>query len=104
MSLTDKKSNWIWSVKNGDPIAQNQQDAELQMHDQNDAFTLDLTVGTGGDSLNPFAQSASANASTTTPAGSTPTGSSAGAAADDGESSTNRKIVAHGILMSLAFL
>ena len=110
MSLTDKKSNWIWSVKNGDPLAQNQQDAELQMHDKNDAFTLDLTVGTGGDSLNPFVQSANTTApagnttSGSSPAGSAPTGSSAGTAASGAEASYNRKTLAHGFLMSFAFL
>ena len=108
MSLTDTKSNWIWGVKNGDPIAENAQDAELQMHDNNDAFTLDLTRGTGGDSLNPFVQSAgttSPTGSSTAPTGSAPTGSSAGQAAGGrGSSSNKRKRAAHGILMSLAFL
>ena len=107
MRLTDTSSNWIWGVKSGDPIAQNAQDVELQMHDDNDAFTLDLTRGTGGDTLNPFAQSANTTSpagSSTAPAGSAPTGSSAGAAAGGIASSIERKRVAHGILMSLAFL
>ena len=108
MSLTDTKSSWIWGVKNGDPIAQDSNDAELQMHDNNGAFTLDLTKGTGGDSLNPFvAQGTSTTApagSSTAPAGSVPTGSSAGQASGGDESSINRKTVAHGVLMSLAFL
>lgn len=107
MSLTDTKSNWIWGVKSGDPIAQDSNSVELQMHDNNGAFTLDLTQGTGGSSLNPFAQSASTTSpagSGTAPAGSEPTGSSAGSGYEGFPASIDRKRTAHGVLLSLAFL
>ncbi|MCJ1409984.1 hypothetical protein MMC19_004069 [Ptychographa xylographoides] len=119
MSFTDSASSWIWAAKNGDPIASNDPSANLNQHDYNDNFQIDLTKAAGGNSLNPFVSNAATTS--TAPAGSSPSssspsssggstggssnGGSSGGSSDSGEEATKHmRVIAHGIIMSLAFL
>lgn len=121
MSFTDTASSWIWSYKSGASLASNSASLNnLQIHDANDNFNLDLTKAAGGNSLNPFVNSVSnsggtATGSTTTSAMSTSTSSAASSAASSSTSGSsgsddsaaqvmNMRIMAHGIIMALAFL
>ncbi|KAF3940665.1 hypothetical protein ABW19_dt0207261 [Dactylella cylindrospora] len=128
MEVTDTRSNWIWSVKNGSPLNHPDQSAGINQHDTYGTFTFDLTRATGGSSSNPFVQSSSPS-STSTATGSTPTssngdddepnsddddtgyddnqgvGSGSGSGASEGASFTDlpRMLKIHGILMGIAF-
>lgn len=107
MSLTDSSSPWIWSMRGGSAIASNDQSADLQQHDNYGTFQIDLAKATGGNSINPFAQSStSTNASSTASAPlavSTTSGGEEGP--KKGPSPTKHmRVIAHGVLMSLAFL
>ncbi|MCJ1251253.1 hypothetical protein MMC30_008484 [Trapelia coarctata] len=108
MSLTDPSSSWIWSIRAGDAIASNSQSADLQQHNNFGTFKIDLTKATGGNSVNPFVQSStSTNASGTAvaPLATTTAGSSGDGGEHVGPSPTKHmRVVAHGVLMSLAFL
>ncbi|MCJ1351386.1 MAG: hypothetical protein MMC33_001370 [Icmadophila ericetorum] len=109
MSYTDSNSNWIWSEKGGAPISSNDQSAQLVQHDEMGNFNFDLTKAAGGSSLNPFvvssSTSGSSNASATASAGTiTPTGSSGSGSSTSTVVNPIPRIMAHGILMSLAFL
>ena len=122
MSFKDSQSSWIWASKSGSPVSSNTASADLDMHDQADVFTFDLTSASGGNSLNPFVQSVSTPSSTSS--SSSPTTSSkvnggdssssenggdesnGGAGADSASkrATAHRIVVAHGVIMSLAFL
>jgi len=109
MGLTDPSSSWIWSIRAGDPIASNSQTADLQQHNNLGNFQIDLTKATGGNSVNPFVQSsASTNASGTAAAPLATTSADSSSAAGAGDrpprAVMHMRIVAHGVLMSLAFL
>ncbi|MCJ1386144.1 hypothetical protein MMC17_009270 [Xylographa soralifera] len=120
MSFSDASSSWIWAVRSGSPIASNSLSANLQQHDVMNNFNFDLTKATGGNSLNPFVSNAANNGVTTTAsAGSVPTGSSSnpsgssgggdgggssGGSSDGSEQTQHMRVMAHGIIMSLAFL
>ncbi|MCJ1285565.1 hypothetical protein MMC26_004906, partial [Xylographa opegraphella] len=125
MSFSDASSSWIWAVKSGSVIASNSPSANLQQHDAMNSFNFDLTKAAGGNSLNPFVSNAASNGVTTTAsAGSSPTGSPSsssggdggdggsfsggsgdGGDGDDGSKQTKHiRVMAHGIIMSLAFL
>jgi len=126
MSFTDASSSWIWAVRSGSSIASNSPSANLQQHDVMNPFNFDLTKATGGNSLNPFVSNAASNGVTTTAvAGSAQTGSStsggsggsssggsgsgaggssSGESSDGSKQTQHMRVVAHGIIMSLAFL
>ena len=114
MSFSDPESKWIWAVKEGSSIASTSQTVNLQMHNANGAFSLDLTKGAGGNSLNPFANDATATttasaSSSSSTAGSSSSGGASSGGDDGGDDSgskqpTHVQILAHGFLMSLAFL
>ena len=99
MNFSDPNSNWIWSVKEGSAIASNDLSTNLDIHDNQGNFNLDLTKATGGDYLNPFTDSAATTTTTDGAASSSSSSSSGGSSA-----SQTRKLIAHGVLMSLAFL
>ena len=102
MRLTDPSSSWIWSVKNGNPIASNSQSADLQQHSNFGNFQIDLSKSSGGNSVNPFTGSATSTSSGTAAASTTTSGEGGG---QEGPSPTKHmRVVAHGVLMSLAFL
>ncbi|MCJ1320596.1 hypothetical protein MMC15_005936 [Xylographa vitiligo] len=85
-----------------------------------DNFNFDLTKAAGGNSLNPFvSNAATAGVTTTATAGSAPTGSSSspsgssgggaggsssGGSSDGSKQTQHMRVMAHGIIMSLAFL
>ena len=123
MKFSDASSSWIWAVKGGSAIASNSPSANLQQHDVANNFNFDLTKAAGGNSLNPFVSNAAQNGVTTTAsAGSSPTGSSSspsgsseggdggssGGGSSDGSDGSKQtqhiRVMAHGIIMSLAFL
>ena len=130
MSFTDASSSWIWAVRSGSAIASDSPSANLQQHDVMDNFNFDLTKAAGGNSLNPFVSNAASNGVTTTAAaGSAPTGSSTGGgssgsssggagggagggssedpgsgSAEAAKQTKHMRVVAHGLIMSLAFL
>ncbi|MCJ1415252.1 hypothetical protein MMC32_001584 [Xylographa parallela] len=113
-------SSWIWALRSGSAVASNSPSANLQQHDVMNNFNFDLTKAAGGNSLNPFVSNAATNGVTTTAsAGSAPTGASsspsgssgggAGGSSSDGPSESSKqthhvRVIAHGIIMSLAFL
>ncbi|EGX46858.1 hypothetical protein AOL_s00097g284 [Orbilia oligospora ATCC 24927] len=126
LSVTNTRSNWIWADKDGSALDSSDVEANIQQHDRTGVFTFDLTRAAGGDSSNPFVQSAQSSASTTatgfvtrTTGGPRPT-STNGASGDDGDDNLNlgsgssnivssaaariaRMLKIHGILMGLAF-
>lgn len=105
MRLTDPSSSWIWSVKNGDPIASNSQSADLQQHNNFGNFQIDLSKSSGGNSVNPFAEGATSTSSGTAAAPTTTSGGDSQGGGQEGPSPTKHmRVVAHGVLMSLAFL
>lgn len=96
MDFSDPNSQWIFAVRDGSPISSSDVTANLQQHTIRDGFTLDLTRAAGGNSLNPFIS--------TDAGGSVPiSNSSSNGIAASGGSSDNANL-AHGIIMSLAFL
>ncbi|KAI9872543.1 MAG: hypothetical protein M1830_001493 [Pleopsidium flavum] len=125
MDLKSSSSSWIWAVKDGSSLDTNDQSANLQQHSVQGAFKFDLTKASGGNSLNPFQD---ATATSTAAGGAAPTSAVSGAnsgpnASSDGSSSSgsssegddsgssggskameHRMVIAHGVLMSLAFL
>lgn len=105
MSLMDPSSSWIWAMKNGDPIASNSQSADLQVHDARGKFQIDLSKSSGGNSANPFAANATTTSSGAAAANATAGGSDSQGGGDAGPSPTHHmRVIAHGVLMSLAFL
>lgn len=126
MDLKSSSTSWIWSVRDGSALNTNDQAANLQIHSVQGAFKLDLTKAAGGNSVNPFQD---ATATSTAAGGTAPTAavsdansgpnangtSGASGASPDGASSasgddsgsqamTTRMIIAHGIIMPLAFV
>ena len=106
MSLTDPSSSWIWSIRVGDAIASNSQSADLQQHNNFGTFNIDLTKATGGNSVNPFAQSSTSTQASGTAAAplATTTSSSSGEEKEGPSPTKHMRVIAHGVLMSLAFL
>ena len=126
MDFTDSKSGWIWAVKSGSALSSNSVSADINQHNNQGEFQLDLTKARGGDSLNPFKVAAATNtgaggASPTSASSSSGSGaggdqSSGGSSGDsssgssDGGSSggdqqkRDRAVIAHGTTMSLAFV
>ena len=104
MTFNDSSSSWIWAMRNGDPIASDSQSANVQQHDNNEPFTIDLTKAAGGNSINPFIQSSTNTTSGAAPATTTATTSGG----SDSESSTKAtrqvRIHAHGLIMSISML
>ncbi|KAL9121096.1 MAG: hypothetical protein Q9187_002346 [Circinaria calcarea] len=96
MDFSDPESQWIFAVRDGSPISSSDVTANLQQHTIRNGFTLDLTRAVGGNSLNPF--------TSTGVGGSVPiSNSSSNGTAASSESSDTANL-AHGIIMSLAFL
>jgi hypothetical protein len=105
MSFTDKAAPWIWAQKAGSAISSDSQTFTLTQHDSSNSFTVDLTEAAGGNSLNPFVQSATSGtnpSSTTAPltVSTSGTSSSSSGSAD----ALMMKRHAHGFLMAIAFL
>lgn len=90
MSATDSSSSWIWAYTGGSALDSTDADATIQQHDQQGSFTLDLTQGTGGSSVNPFIQVADSNSpSASASASGSATGSNPSASASASASGTN---------------
>ena len=70
MNLKSSQSSWIWAVKDGSAIKSNSPSFNIQQHNDMDSFSLDLSKGSGGNSLNPFVSQA---ATTTAAGGASPT-------------------------------
>jgi hypothetical protein len=54
MSATDSSSNWIYAHLGGSALDSTDTSESIRQHSDQQAFTLDLTQGTGGSSANPF--------------------------------------------------
>ncbi|OAL38355.1 hypothetical protein AYO20_02414 [Fonsecaea nubica] len=67
MSPTDSSSNWIFAHKSGDPLDSTDTSANINQHDSDGGFTLDLTQGTGGSSSNPFVAASNDDSSSAAP-------------------------------------
>ena len=117
MSFTDPSSNWIWSMKQGSAVDSNDQNYQVPQHDDMGTFSLDLTQGTGGSSLNPFVSSGSSGGAGTTAQGGGATatassgvyptgfgGSSSGASAGSNPYAILPTVMmVHGIIMGSVF-
>ena len=97
MDPTDSSSSWIWAVKGGNAIDSTDTSAQLDQHDAMGTFNLDLTQGTGGNSLNPFVTTSGGSGGSTgsSAAGSSPTNS--GAASPSGTATTGGVTVPTGV-------
>ena len=108
MDFSDSNSNWIWAAKEGEPLNTDSPDARIREHDAKGRFQLDLTKATGGDAVNPFLGAAKVPSGGTTPGAVTasPVEGSGGESEESGGSAMkrHRMIIAHGVLMSLAFV
>lgn len=121
MDLASSKTDWIWAVKEGPPIKSDSKSANIQQHNREDSFTLDLTKARGGSSLNPFvavgATTASPSSRAAVPMATAPatgasdaaSSSSEGDSSSGGDSSSKRAAVeraknAHGIILALVFV
>jgi len=115
MDFTDTASSWLWAIKDGSPLDSDSQSAQFTQHDTSGTFNVNLKKAAGGSSSNPF-QTTSGSTSTTpsssSPISSTSGSNSAGSGDDDSgatagyssSSPSSTMIIAHGVLMSLAFL
>ena len=115
MDLSSSNTAWIWAAKSGSELKTDDVSAMIREHDDKDAFTLDLTKARGGSSLNPFLASTSDSSSTSNDqpsntrtadvAGSTSQSDDAvQGASGSGKQREYRTRIAHGVLMSLAFV
>ena len=129
MDFTASKSGWIWAVKDGNALSSNSVSANINIHNSEGDFTFDLTKARGGDSLNPFVEAAVATQ--TAAGGASPNGSGAGGDQSPGDTSNgsssqssdsssgdsssggysdaarqkrDRIVIAHGVIMSAAFV
>lgn len=123
MDFSSSNTDWIWATKDGSSVSSNSQTADIQQHSKQGSFNFDLTKARGGNSLNPFVDTAVTN---TTAGGSSPTsgsssagaqqsgssyGSSSGAGSSGGDYASiasnfakrHKATVAHGIIMGIAF-
>ena len=98
MDFKSTRSDWIWAVKDGSPMQDDSQSVEIDVHDAKSEFTLDLTKARGGSSLNPFVVATPSG--TSIPAVPSGTGNSANGGGDARRQAT----IAHGTIMSLAFV
>ncbi|ETN42631.1 uncharacterized protein HMPREF1541_01788 [Cyphellophora europaea CBS 101466] len=113
MEATDSSSNWIWAYSGGSSLDTTSTSASIRQHSSYGAFTLDLTQGTGGSSVNPFVSAVdTSNPSSTpssgpsTPVASSDAGSSSGSNGTSSEISDNTIGLrrTHGIVMSVTFV
>lgn len=102
MSFTDASSDWIWSYRTGAPIASDNTAVNLVQHSKYGTTTLNLQAAAGGNSVNPFAAVVASPASPSSPTGGS-TGGAQGTETSDGPSNLNTVILAHAVLMPLAF-
>ena len=92
MDLSSTSTTWIWAFKNGAALNSDSTSEKLEQHDVMDSFDFDLAKATGGNSLNPFADTS-------------------GAVVSGGSSNAEQEIkkarrlkIAHGTIMGLAFV
>ena len=120
MRLTDTSSNWIYSHKAGSSLKSNSQSAQLEQHDAHGNFKIDLTKAQSSSSTNPFVASSgsgsgngsgnnsggnSGNNGGSTTGGNTSTGgATAGSSVSIDREMLRMRQIAHGVMMSLAFL
>jgi Cytochrome domain of cellobiose dehydrogenase len=117
MTPTSGKSNWIWSIKQGNAVNSADISAGLRQHDAYGGFTFDLAAGTSSDSANPFLQAATATQSTgpSQPSSSREgdadsdqpsSGSSGSSSGSSSGASSNTSVIrsSHGIIMAVVFL
>lgn len=106
MDPTSSSSPWIWSVKRGDALDTTDTSANLQQHDDEGKFYLNLPAGTGGSSANPFVSDASSASGSSAGASSTafPPPSSTGGSGSSFTADSSSDRMAHGLIMSIAFL
>lgn len=74
MDLSSSKSSWIWAFKDGPAISSNDLSTTLHQHTNQGSFTLDLTKAQGGNSADPFVNTA---VTATAAGGSSPTAAAA---------------------------
>ncbi|EPS45434.1 hypothetical protein H072_602 [Dactylellina haptotyla CBS 200.50] len=125
LSVTSSRSSWIWATKDGNALDDSSPSAGIDQHDVMGVFNYDLTQATGGDTSNPFVESAPQTTSApSSGATGSPTGTSRGGASstrsnttptsdtsNQGSGSSEEISLAqipqwlkiHGILMGLAF-
>jgi hypothetical protein len=84
MSATDSSSRWIYAHLSGSALDSTDTSADISQHSDQQAFTLDLTQGTGGSSANPFIAAVDNGNSDSSSSASSP---SATASSSNGESS-----------------
>ena len=104
MIFNDSSSSWIWAMRDGAAIASDSQSANVQQHDHNEPFTIDLTKATGGNSVNPFVQSATNTTGGAAPATTTTTTSGGDGSESSTQATRQLRIHAHGLIMSLSIL
>lgn len=128
MDLSSSNSSWIWAVKDGPAISSNDLSTTLHQHTNQGSFTLDLTKAQGGNSADPFvntavtATAAGGSSPTAAAAAQSPSGSSNSSSGDSsggasGDSSggssggggqdppgRHQALLAHGALMGVAFV
>ena len=131
MNFASSNTAWIWAVKSGDPLNTDATDADIDQHDEKDTFTLDLTKAQGGDGINPFIAASKSNSAPAASGDSSKEGTQGGVSGSteggegggSGSSASSggggggsgggmsaerqkrrRVLIAHGVLMSLAFV
>jgi hypothetical protein len=105
MSYTSTAAPWIWSAKSGAPLNSDDTSYNIQQHDNHGTFNFDLVTATGGSSEDPFTSaSASGSAAAPSSTGASSSGGSSSMGESGGRTTINKRKMAHGILMGLAFL
>ncbi|QSZ36018.1 hypothetical protein DSL72_007142 [Monilinia vaccinii-corymbosi] len=133
MSLTGSSSKWIWAYKAGSALSSNSVNANIAYHDQEGVASFNLQAAAGGENVNPFVATVSTSTSsgtssgtsntTTTGSDSTPSQISSGSSgattgsvstlgqtsygasdASTGRSHSDRVLIAHAVLASLAYV
>jgi hypothetical protein len=56
MNPNESSSKWIWAYKTGHSLGSTSMSQSISQHSEMGAFLLDLTLGQGGNSTNPFLQ------------------------------------------------
>lgn len=94
----DQASPWMWAVKYGHPLKSDSLSATITEHDDKGIQKVDLMKATGSNAANPFA---ALSASSTV---ASPSGSQAGGAPSIDAESFDKMVVAHAVLMIIAFV
>lgn len=98
MNPTDPTSPWIWAVKYGKPLNSDSPSETIQEHDEEGNQVVDLTKATGNNVPNPFTELSSSSAVAASAS------SSAGGGGGGSSASFNRMVIAHAVLLIIAFV